>query len=117
MPSIAETFGAEGPITDQGLAEARATVCAGCTHNTPGDWLSFFTVPVATTLRGVLSLIKGQGLATTLDEHLHVCDVCSCPLKLKVHCRLHHITAHMPEDVSRALPPHCWIVREQKPKP
>ena len=95
------------------MAERRAQVCAGCAHNTRGDWTSFFTVPVAATLRSALALIKGQGLATSLDESLHVCGVCSCPLKLKVWARLSHITEHAPEEVMRNLPPHCWIKTEQ----
>jgi hypothetical protein len=120
-------FGPEGPVQDKALAEARAAVCAGvcaagapqgkpCPKNQPGDWLSYFTVPVSNALRAALAALKGQGLSTTRDDDLHVCAACDCPLKLKVWARLDHILAHIPPESKAGLVDNCWIRTEGKDK-
>lgn len=112
-----DSFGPEGPITDRNLAEQRAAVCAVCPLNQAGDWTAIFTVPVSLTLRAILGLLKGQGLTTSQDEKLHVCSACACPMKLKVWCRIHHITDHIPPESKAALAQGCWITKEAAEQP
>jgi hypothetical protein len=53
-----------------------------------------------------------MGLHTDSDDKLHVCEICKCPLKLKIHARLEHIRAHMDNETLAALPQsYCWIVK------
>jgi len=58
--------------------------------------------------------LQERKLATSHDAALNVCDVCLCPLKLKVHTPLQYIKAHMTDEVFADLArvPGCWIVRE-----
>lgn len=98
------------------LAEARAAVCAKCPQNEGGDWLSLFTQPVAEKIRQQVSMRKDLNLSTTVDERLEFCKACSCPLKLKVHVPLDHITAHQSDAVKAALDPGCWILKEMTEK-
>ncbi len=107
-------LGAAGPIPDRAQAEARAAVCAGCPKNDPGDWLAYFTVPAARAIRGALNAFREQQLVTALDDRLHLCSACDCPLRLKVWARLSHILAHIPPESKAALHPGCWILAEEK---
>jgi hypothetical protein len=109
--TIAEMMGAEGPV-GQEVAERRAAVCAGCRLNDRGDWTRFFTVPAAAAVRSMMSFFGGLKLTTQVDEQLHVCTACACPVKLKVWARLAHILKHMPKTDYDALANECWIKAE-----
>ncbi len=98
------------------LAGARAAVCAGCPQNHAGDWLSRFTEPVANMLRAQIAIRKDLNLTTPDDERLHFCEACSCPLPLKVHVPLKHITDHQSDEVKARLDPGCWIIKEMTPR-
>jgi hypothetical protein len=94
------------------LAEARAAVCVGCPLNDKGDWLSFFTVPLAGAFRRELERRKGMNLSTTHDANLHVCGACRCVLQLKVHVPFELFWPSMDDESKLALWEHCWIRKE-----
>ncbi len=109
------------------LANKRAKVCAeyewtdpegkkkvGCPFNEKGDWLAFFTVPVSEAIRKALGQFKNMNLSTAHDANLHVCGVCSCPLKLKVHFPHDRIVSKLDAQTRANLPAWCWIQTEQK---
>jgi hypothetical protein len=58
--------------------------------------------------------MQERKLSTPVDDKLNVCDVCLCPLKLKVHTPLKYIKANMSEPVLADLQKveKCWIVSE-----
>jgi hypothetical protein len=93
-------------------AERRAEVCAGCPRNAKGDWTAWFTEPVAALIRQQLSIRSDLSLSTPFDARLNVCEACGCPLKLKVHVPLNHITAHLSDEVKEKLEARCWILAE-----
>lgn len=93
-------------------ASSRAATCAKCPKNAGGDWTSFFTEPVAALIRSQLSIRDDLNLKTPDDAKLNVCEACGCPLKLKVHVPLNHITAHLGDEVKSKLPAPCWILAE-----
>jgi hypothetical protein len=92
----------------------RAAVCVQCTMNTAGDFTSWFTKPAAGAIKSQIEKLQARKLSTPHDEKLNVCDVCLCPLKLKVHTPLSFIQANMSEAVLSELQKveKCWIVKE-----
>lgn len=96
------------------LAQRRSPVCAGCPQNQPGDLTSWFTQPVAARIQAQIGMRSDLALTTPEDEKLNVCSACACPLKLKVHVPLKHITDHLSEQVKAALDPRCWILKEMQ---
>jgi hypothetical protein len=115
IDTIADMFGAQGPIRDIVHATHRAAVCVACPKHEKGDWTRFFTVPAQFAIRKVLGLVKDLDLSTKYDDQLQVCGVCQCPMKAKVWTRIEHITAHIPAEDKANLDPECWILNEEKP--
>lgn len=99
----------EPPVAPE-VSEARATICAQCPKNSPGDFTSWFTKPVSEMLRAKLARLHSMNLTTTNDAKINVCDVCLCPLKLKVHTPLPLILRHLKPETRAELPSHCWIL-------
>ena len=93
------------------LAEKRGAVCVECPENAKGDWTRWFTVPISEAIRHALEQRRGMNLSTSHDDKLSCCQVCLCPLKLKIHVPLDDILKKMPAEVQAALPENCWIRR------
>lgn len=102
------------PVTPD-LAAQRAATCAACPKNTPGDFTRWFTAPASEAIKRQIQRLSHRKLSTPHDEHINICDVCLCPLKLKVHTPIEFINAHLSEEVLRELErvPGCWIIRER----
>lgn len=98
----------------QAQAEHRASVCAACPQNKPGDLLDFFTSRATEAIRYALNQRDQWKLETTHDEKLSVCQVCHCPLKLKIFMDISSVRSKMPDDEFNQLPQHCWIVKESE---
>jgi len=60
--------------------------------------------------------LEERKLTTTSDDKIQICEVCTCPLRLKVHTPLKFINAHLDDDVLRDLERvhGCWIPAERK---
>lgn len=104
-------------------AEARALACSKCPKNGAGDFTSWFTKPAAAMITHQLERLKGMKLSTPYDDKINICEVCLCPLKLKVHTPISFIRNHLtPEIVSKLgsvkdtsnRPYECWIAKEIK---
>lgn len=98
------------------LSEARAKVCASCPKNGQGDFTSWFTKPASDAIAFQIARKRGMKLATSFDEKLKVCEVCLCPLELKVHTPMNFIESHLKQEVRNELAkvPGCWITAELK---
>lgn len=94
------------------LAAARAAVCAKCPMNGRGDFLRFFTVPVAAALRKQLERKSDWKLETPHDNELGVCNACDCPMKLKVWIPVKRIREVLKPEIQARLHPDCWIPKE-----
>jgi hypothetical protein len=96
----------------------RAEVCSRCPKNTPGDFTKWFTIPAAGAIKRQIEKLAERKLETAYDAKLNVCDVCLCPLKLKVHTPLEFIKKHTSEEVLADLmkQPECWVVSELSQK-
>lgn len=112
LNAIAKMFGNEGTVPKE-LANQRANVCVQCPQNSRGDWTRFFTKLASEQVRKMLEARKGMGLKTDYDEQLNICEVCACPLRLKVHAQLAHIKEHTDAETAALLPDNCWIRTEK----
>lgn len=94
----------------------RAAVCADCPKNVPGDFSTWFTKPASEAIRRQLERVKDRKLSTPDDVKLNICEVCYCPMKLKVHTPLKYINAHLSDEVLKALESgnNCWILSERR---
>jgi hypothetical protein len=111
--TLVEWFGDGAHPVDHGLAESRASVCSSCEFNRAGDLSNWFSRAVSDIIRNRLGLFRGLNLNTPHDEKIGVCDLCACPLKLKVHVPMTHIENQMPVDVWEQLPGRCWMKKER----
>lgn len=104
------------PPVETERSEIRASICAKCPKNGQGDFTSWFTKPASDMIAKQLERLKGMKLSTPLDDKINICDVCLCPLKLKVHTPINYITTHLTPEVRAELAkvPNCWIVAESK---
>lgn len=108
---LLDWLGSGGKPVEQSLADSRAPICATCPKNDGGDWLSYFTKPIADKIRTQLEIRGDLQLRTPYDEKLTVCSACDCPLKLKVWVPMDHILSHTSEDTKTKLDPRCWILK------
>jgi hypothetical protein len=96
------------------LAEARAETCVKCPENGLGDLTRWFTTFTSESIRKGVEALQKQDLKVVKHDKLGICNVCLCPLKLKVFTPLKHITPHLSAEVQAKLPAHCWMVTERK---
>lgn len=103
----------EGPVHQQ-IANTRALTCSNCPRNQQGDFSRWFTNPASEAIKRQMDRLSDRKLSTPSDEKLNICDVCLCPLKLKVHTPLAYIKAHLTDGVLNELDAvgGCWISSE-----
>lgn len=102
------------PPVPKETSEFRAQTCAACPKNGKGDWTAWFTKPASEVIAKQLERISGMKLTTSVDDKLQVCEVCLCPLKVKVHTPVQYIKNHTTPEVMNELRavPNCWIPKE-----
>ena len=113
--TIDQWINSNDPPVDAALAESRASVCAKCPRNGSGDFTSWFTAPAAMLIKSQVERLQKRELATSHDKEIGVCEVCLCPMKLKIHTPLKYIAANMNPELLLDLEdvkPKCWIVKE-----
>jgi hypothetical protein len=110
--TLLEWLGAGGQPVPGEQSDSRAGVCATCPQNQAGDWTTLFTAAAAAAIQKQLDSRRELKLATPHDDQLKVCAACSCPLELKVHVPIKHISARMSAETRARLDPRCWILKE-----
>lgn len=95
-------------------ANNRAITCVACPLNTPGDWTQWFTIPSAELIQRRVEKAHGRGLTTHMDDQLHLCAACHCPLKVKVHVPINWIRKRLTQEQVTRLDPKCWILSETR---
>lgn len=79
------------------VAEKRASICFSCPHN---------QMPInATWLNKKIYHIIGDDKKTSHDQNLGECEICSCPLRAKVHYGGEIVLS---ESMNNQLPDFCW---------
>ncbi len=92
----------------------RAATCASCPQNGKGDFTSWFTKPAAGAIQKQVEKLAARKLSTPFDNQINICEVCLCPLKLKVHTPIKFIKDHLTDTVIGDLKQvsGCWIIKE-----
>lgn len=115
LAAYANMFGPEGPEA-RDVAERRAAVCVQCPQNEPVvKWRDKFIEKTAQEIIVLLGALKDLKVETSLDDKLGKCKACNCPMKAKVHSRLHVLIEKMPPEIWPALQqenPVCWMKAE-----
>lgn len=109
---LLEWLGDGGKPVAPELASERAKTCSSCPENKRGNLGDFFTTQASEIIRKQLEIKNDLKLSTAHDGGLHICAICLCPLKLKVHTPIQHIQEHTSAEVEKQLPTHCWMVKE-----
>jgi hypothetical protein len=109
------------PQVTQELAEHRAKICASCPKNGKGDFTKWFTIPASEHITKQIERLKDVKLSTTQDANLGVCEICLCPLKLKMHAPMEYIGKYLSNElkaelgaVQTGLGTSCWVIDELK---
>lgn len=103
------------PPVEKSLAESRAATCVACPQNGKGDLSSWFTKPASAAISRQLAKMQERNISTTKDAELNVCELCLCPLKLKVQTPIKFIKPYMAPDTIRELKEKgkdCWLPKE-----
>lgn len=108
---LLDWLGSGAKPVEQPLADSRASICATCPKNDGGDFIAYFTKPIADKIRTQLEIRGDLQLRTPHDGSLTVCSACDCPLKLKVWVPIDYILSHTSEEVKTKLDPRCWILK------
>lgn len=98
-------------------AEGRAQTCSHCPRNGKGDLTRWFTMPAAALIRKHIERLHELKLFTSYDNHLGICEACSCPLQLKVHTPLKFVLGALNAEILAELhpaSPRCWILEEKE---
>lgn len=105
-----------GKVVPQEVADARGLICTAggpgntrCPMNGQGDWKQLFTAPAAELIKNQLAAKSSMKLATKYDSTLGVCEVCACPLPLKVWSPLEFALRKMSKETKDKLPEWCWM--------
>lgn len=112
--TLVEWYKEGQPLVTQEVANSRSDICIGCPHNGKGGWERFFTVPVSNAIRHELERKRNMKLETPNDEKLGTCEVCTCPLPLKLWLPLQNILDGLKPETKARLPSFCWILQESK---
>jgi hypothetical protein len=92
-------------------ANWRASICVQCPQNGKGDLSRFFTVPASEQIRLHMERLHSLNLSTFHDGKLGVCEMCLCPLKLKVFCPSELVNKHLTAELLSELPGECWMLQ------
>ncbi len=93
-------------------AQNRANVCLKCEHNREGH---SFLILTGGTVRAIAEQMQARSqlkLRVDGEDHLRACDICLCPLPLKVHVPLKTILEHTDRETLNSFPEKCWIPTE-----
>lgn len=107
---LVDWLGSGAQPVEQAVADSRALICATCPRNNGGDFVAYFTKPIADMIRTQLEIRGDLQLRTEHDGNLTVCSACSCPIKLKVWVPTDHVLSHTSDEVKKQLDPRCWIL-------
>jgi hypothetical protein len=96
---------------DPATAQRRADTCLACPKHTSIPFWELLADPIALRARRQIEVKNQMNLRVDGEKSLHVCSVCSCVLRLKVHVPTHVVQAmREPSDI---FPENCWIEKEK----
>lgn len=105
----------------QSVRQARSDICTGrlsgkkCPHNFQGAWR--LTDTAAHIIKTQLERKRELALDVEGEDNLGTCEVCKCPLFLKVHYSWQTVYGHTSDDMFHKLHaanPECWMWAERE---
>ncbi len=108
--TLSDWLGEGGSVVDNETAQRRTNVCLGCDLNQEG---SEIVASVAAAIKKTIELKNGLGLRTNGVQKLKTCQLCLCPLKLKVHIPIGNVRRGLTPKEFESAPAHCWMVTEK----
>jgi len=96
------------------IAQRRADVCLDCRHNRNGHSFLRLTSEIVRSIAEQMQAKTDMKLRVEGESGLHSCEICSCPLPLKIHVPLATILEHTDQETLKEFPPWCFIVTEQQ---
>lgn len=109
---LIDWLGADVEPVKQELANARAGICKDCKSNSSKHISTYFTEPASARIQEQLEIKHDMVLSTEHDDKLGTCEICLCPMKLKIWTPTGFIKEHTPDEVVQNLPDHCWVKQE-----
>ena len=106
--TIADWFGEGMNPVEPTEANRRALVCASCPLNKFKPAEEHFS-GFAHTVIGIRRWLKERGCRTDLDWKLHVCEACSCPMRVKIWVPLEVLLRRMNPESKAKLHSGCWM--------
>jgi hypothetical protein len=106
--TLIEWFGIDFETVEPEVAEHRAMICVACPHNQHHKLEERFG-EYAHTLMGLKHWLRKKNCNTIHDEELHVCELCNCPMKVKVWTPKELAGKNMDTETKKKLPHYCWI--------
>ena len=97
----------------RGVAHSRAAACVNCPKNGKGPLTQWFTKRAAEVIGREIEKRSDRDMTTHFDGALGVCEVCYCPLKLKVHEPIDLVLKHLSPEEKTELWHRCWISHEE----
>lgn len=108
--AISGWIGEGGKPVHPDQAQARANVCLKCPHNVNRPIEEFLKDGAALTAKRLLELKSKMNLRVQGEKSLHLCELCGCVLRLKVHEPLKFI---LEGSSTEDLIPECWVNQEK----
>lgn len=106
---LSDWVGDGGIVAPKEQAQERAGTCLGCKHNQPGMKLA---ESVSAAIQEEVELKNAMELRVIGERSLHTCELCLCPLRLKVWTPLSYLTKYKKSEEIQKFPAHCWIRTE-----
>lgn len=108
--TITEWLGEGGATVDQETAQRRTNTCLQCELNQPGS--EVFDA-VAAAIKKTVELKNDLGLTTDGIKKLETCQLCLCPLRLKIFVPISNVKRSLTPKEFELAPAHCWMVTEK----
>lgn len=104
---LADWLGSGGHVVHQNLAQDRADTCGICPHNKAGVKV---VESASQAIKEQVELKNHLQLRVSGEKGLRSCELCDCPLRLKIWLPIERVR---PTDEERDLfPLHCWLRKE-----
>lgn len=108
-----EFLGPEQKPVEAELSQKRASICYKCPLNRPAKgWIETITTEAAKATKTYFRIKDKLNLRVDGEERLGICNACWCPLKLKIHMPIDHITDNTEDEVMAEFHKDCWVLKE-----
>lgn len=108
--TLTEWLGEGGITVDQETAQRRTDTCLKCDLNQFGNQI---VDVVAAAIKKTVELKNDLGLTTNGIKNLETCQLCSCPLRLKIFVPISNVKRSLTPKEFELAPAFCWMVTEK----